>query len=362
MASNDAYGLLAESLGFQGSERLHKILKDLMTPDEAEIVAALPGSPADVAEKTGLAENMVVKALDELTMSGVVHPKGGFHNRDYFYFHRRIVGLLDSVTGTQQLDVVKDKALFESWEDFCIHEMYPAVGKTFAQIESPPTRIVPAVRAIKDLDGVEPHEDFRELLKAQDRISVIPCPCRQRRTAAGYDCDYTDETEHWHCLQFGAAADNIIARGAGRELTIEEALDVLEHVEEEGLLHTWPNNTTMTGVGVSCQCCRDCCIVNLPLEAVGEPISRMWAKSRYEAFIDHDKCEGCQDCVERCQFDAIEMVKPESQAGRKKSRKLKAEVDPEKCWGCGVCVQACDETEALGFKLVREAGHIPVLA
>jgi NAD-dependent dihydropyrimidine dehydrogenase PreA subunit len=63
--------------------------------------------------------------------------------------------------------------------------------------------------------------------------------------------------------------------------------------------------------------------------------------------------------VERCQFDAIEMVKPEPTQKGKKSKKLKAEIISEKCWGCGVCVMACDEAKALGFKQVRPFDHVP---
>ena len=336
-------------------------MEGLMTPEQAQMVAALPGSPAEVVEKTGFAEEAVFKELDRLALLGVVHPKGKFSNRDYFYFTNQIVVFLDSTSGTQKRDIVQDKEFFERWEDFCVHEMNPTVGKANAKLEKPPMRIVPAYKAIRDLQDVAPHEDFRELLKAQERISIIPCPCRQRRTAAGHACEYSEEQDDWKCLQFGRSADNMIARGAAREIGIEEALEVLDRIEEDGLLHTWPNNSDMTGVHFSCQCCRDCCLMSLPLESVGESIGYMWAKSRFEAFIDQDKCDGCQNCVERCQFDAIEMIKPQydSRNGKKKSRKLKALVDPEKCWGCGVCVMVCDESSALGFKQVRPPGHIP---
>lgn len=361
MSSNDAYETLAAGLGYPGSSRLRAVMEGLMTPEQAQMVAALPASPAEVVEKTGFADDAVAKALNELALIGVVHPKGDFSNRDYFYFTKHIVVFLDSTSGTQKRDVVKDKAFYERWDDFCVHEMNPTVGRQNAKLESPPMRIVPAYKAIKDLPDVAPHEDFRELLKAQERIALIPCPCRQRRTAAGHECEYTEEEGGWKCLLFGKGADNIIARGAGREISIEEALEVLETIEDDGLLHTWPNNTNMTDVYFSCQCCRDCCLMYLPLESVGESIGYMWAKSRFEAFIDQDKCEGCQDCVERCQFDAIEMIKPKQGSGneKKRSKKLKAQVDPEKCWGCGVCVMACDETKALGFKQVRPLDHVP---
>ncbi len=362
MSSNDAYEKLMSGLGFSGSARLRGIMEELMTGEQAQMVAALPASPAEVAEKTGLQEEAVQETLDALALSGVVYPKGGFGNHDYFYFTRHATGLLDGVLISQQLDPVKDKAALTKWHDFCINEMLAVVGKQMSHIQTAPLRIVPAYKAIEDLPDVEPHEDFRELLKAQERISIIPCPCRQRTEAVGESCEYTNEADQWQCLQFGRGTDDVMGKGVGKEISLDEALEILEKIESDGLLHTWPNNNEMAGAYASCQCCLDCCLAVLPLTSIGESVGKVWAKSRFEAVIDQEKCDGCQDCVERCQFDAIDMVPPGgdfSGNGRRKSKKLKAHVDPEKCWGCGVCVIACDETKALGFKAVRPLEHIP---
>ncbi|MCX5992106.1 MAG: 4Fe-4S binding protein [Chloroflexi bacterium] len=44
-------------------------------------------------------------------------------------------------------------------------------------------------------------------------------------------------------------------------------------------------------------------------------------KSHLRADVDQDSCTGCQDCVERCFFNAIEMKKYPS------AKKLKASVE-----------------------------------
>ena len=54
--------------------------------------------------------------------------------------------------------------------------------------------------------------------------------------------------------------------------------------------------------------------------------------NRFLAVVDTDKCKGCQDCIDRCKFDAIEMEKDTH------SKKLKATISAEKCKGCGLCV------------------------
>ena len=140
---------------------------------------------------------------------------------------------------------------------------------------------------------------------------------------------------------------------------MEEALEVVDVIEENALIHIWRNSTVMGGARTSCNCCRDCCADYVPMDMFDLPLAKSWEKSRWEAVIDQDKCDGCQDCIERCHFDAIELVKPEKPAKGKKAKKMKAVVEPEKCWGCGVCVPGCKEAKAIGFKVVRPEEFIP---
>ena len=55
--------------------------------------------------------------------------------------------------------------------------------------------------------------------------------------------------------------------------------------------------------------------------------------------LDEEACVGCGSCPERCQMDALEIIKE------------KASLKPERCIGCGLCVSTCP-SEAL--KLVRK--------
>lgn len=144
----------------------------------------------------------------------------------------------------------------------------------------------------------------------------------------------------------------MIKRGSGKRLSLNEALELCDRIEEDGLLHIWENNTNMTGINTSCQCCRDCCENYVAIDQANLSIGTVWEKSRYQAFVNVDDCNGCQDCVDRCQFNAIEMERPEG------SKKYKAVIDPEKCFGCGACVVTC-ASEALKMKAVRTPEYIP---
>jgi len=359
MMADDSYQILMNSLKYPASIRLRALLEYLLTPEQAQMAAALPGTAAEVAQKTGLDLEMVKKELEALFYAGVIFPKGDFNDRQYFRFARSVGQFHDASQAPKGIDVVRDREYFRLWHDFVMHDWYPDRGRLFAEAPQPFARIIPAYKAIKDLPDILPCEDVREIFKAQRRIVVVPCSCRYRTTSVGEHCAHTSEEDIWHCLQFNRGADYAMAREAGKELSLDEALTLLDKVEEDGLLHTWQNNSELTGMTVACQCCRDCCMNAVPMDIIKEPLDKMWAKSRFIATVDEKACIGCQTCVDRCQFDAIEMVKAE---GVTKSKKLKAKVDPEACFGCGVCVVGCDKAQALSMKLVRPPDHIPAKA
>jgi ferredoxin len=353
MSAQDAYDSLTGAVGFAGSARLRRVLEDLMTPRQAEMAASLPGTVAEVAEKTGVPEDEVRSTLDELFFKGVVFPRGDFVTRDYFRFARNIVQLHDASMATQERDVVKDRPFYELWFDFATNELYPRTADVYRGLEAPLTRVVPAYGAIKDLPDILDCENFPEMLRAQETIAVVPCSCRYATTSVGEHCERTSEEERWNCLQFARGAEYAIKRQSGKQLTIDEALKLSEEIEAEGLIHQWPDSATMTGVNTSCQCCRDCCMIYVPIDQARLPVGTVWEKSRYQAYMaDLDACDGCQDCVDRCPFDAITMASVEG------SRKLKASIIDDSCFGCGSCVVCC-EPAALKMKVVRAPEFIP---
>lgn len=352
MTGNDVYTGLLEHLGFPGSDRLRAILKYLMSPDEAQMVAVLPGSQQEVAIKTGMDIRRVTDTLDALFHKGVIFPRGDFRRREYFRFARSMGQFHDSTQASLELDTKRDTEFFRLWQDFDINELYVKNAEDMRKRPSPYFRIVPAYNSIKDLPGVLSYESFPEILKAQELIAVVPCSCRYRADSIGEPCHVHDEVHDFVCLQFERGADYVITRGSGRELSTKEALELSERVEKAGLLHIWANAAVMTGPKISCQCCRDCCIETVPADLAGIPLSVSWEKSRYEACVNQDDCNGCQVCIDRCLFDAIYMERPEG------SKKYKAVVDSEKCFGCGLCVVGCEQ-EALRMKTVRPPEHIP---
>ncbi len=123
----------------------------------------------------------------------------------------------------------------------------------------------------------------------------------------------------------------------------------MDAAEEAGLIHSVYNSSAVTNV--ICNCCGDCCVFYYPLTKYGV-LEKGVAKSRFQAEVDKVACKGCQTCVERCPFEAAEMIKISGE------KKLKAQISSEKCFGCGVCAVGC-ESEAIRLVEIRPPEYIP---
>ena len=170
--------------------------------------------------------------------------------------------------------------------------------------------------------------EIKEILEKSQRIAVQDCGCRTRLD----NCDSPREV----CLSINYYADEVLDSDeyGSKEIGFEEALEVLRRSHEAGLVHM---AYTMKGGEVPfllCSCCPCCCHTLGSLVRNG--LHTEILTSKYIALDDPALCDDCGDCVERCVFQAREMVD-----GR-------LEFDSSKCFGCGLCVSACP-TDAISL-------------
>ena len=324
METGDVYTELVKRLNYTGSESLLRVLQKLFAPDEGRLLLQLPAEPSDLARKSGTDEETVQRKLEEFMERGLVIPtsKGFCFARDVTQLHDSTLSSDEKWIDTEILDLWK-----ELQETEWIQRMASGLGDSYVQF----IRVLPAWKAIERSPEISagellPEENIRELIKGADPIAVIPCSCR--RSMRG--CDAPLDV----CLQFNRGAEYAINRGAGNRISVEEAIAIADRAEDVGLIHTWPM-AAYGRLNEICNCCRDCCAIF----AIGIKLGNMeqiLEKSRFRAEVDQELCNGCQDCVERCFFEAIEMKKSST------SRKLKATIDLAKCFGCGLCAVVCD--------------------
>jgi len=165
-------------------------------------------------------------------------------------------------------------------------------------------------------------DKVKQILRKAHTISLMDCICR---TKLG-NCDAPINT----CIDLNEIAENNIKNGVAREITVDEALDVLEKTHEAGLVHMALGHGETYEPGVInsvCSCCTCCCG---PLSGIMRfGLAPHLLKSDMVEFTDYEKCTLCGVCVDRCQFGARSIM-DDSLA-----------VNHELCFGCGLCVSTC---------------------
>ncbi len=360
---NSDYEKLAEKIGAGGYPRYVKILQNQLTPQDAKLIVGLAeGKASDrLAKEFNTDENSLNARIQELVGKRfVLRGKEGYRiPRDPRFFPRGP-------------DTPKTKEL---WMDFFHSGDYPKIHveamKERSKITGRPRhKVFPAYQALLASPKLDPkyilwYEDLGQIFKrAAKRFQgglredgtlgvreQSGCGCRRLWSKCEYPGGCTGwewKAGEWEANDAPRPAQAGLARPARREISVEEAMASLYTMEDAGMVHISPNTGMITS---TCNCCPCCCEVLHSGVLTGQ-IHEILSPSRYRAVVDTEKCSGCQTCVERCHFNAIEMRKVVA------SKKMKAFVINEECMGCGLCVYKCPN-KAMALELVRPPEHIP---
>ena len=187
--------------------------------------------------------------------------------------------------------------------------------------------------SLKDLEQVVPYEKARDIiLKNPDHIVLLDCPCRMARPNPCLPLDV--------CLIIGEPMAGFVAEhhpGHSRWITQEEAARILEEEHQRGHVHHAFFKDAMLGRFYAiCNCCACCCGAMQAMRN-GTP---MIASSGYMCRADEEKCIGCGECIDVCQFKALSL------------NDGKIAIDEAMCYGCGVCTSTCSQQ---ALTLIRES-------
>lgn len=162
-------------------------------------------------------------------------------------------------------------------------------------------RVIPIETAIEGNTRRASYEEVSKYLNENDIFTVTDCSCRTDRELMGEGCGHLKEDM---CIQMGHAAEYYIKTGRGRQITREEAFEIIRKAEENGLMHQIPNIDGSGKTHAICNCCGCGC---LSLRTAEMFKNNDMVRSNYVARVDKEKCVACGQCVENCPVNALKL-------------------------------------------------------
>jgi Dissimilatory sulfite reductase (desulfoviridin), alpha and beta subunits len=206
-----------------------------------------------------------------------------------------------------------------------VHESKDSKGKTTLvmnrTINVPDSKIYPT-KSVNDL-----------ILEygSKSLIGQFTCMCRRVTSNIGDPCRLK-MPDDGGCMGFGDLVRPLIKYGHARQISKEQAFEVIQKVRDKGAIHTVfheKDDTNLPQIGL-CNCCWDCCGIFRSYNMGAVPL-------RYSCYymakiVDSSKCNGCTICEKYCPTAAISVVDD------------KATINAKKCIGCGQCVHQCSRS------------------
>ena len=290
-----------------------RLLASLFTPEEARLASQLRltlETPAQIATRTGADPDLMGQVLKSMARRGLIKAGRGEGGLGY--------GLLPFVVGIYELQVgCIDAELARLFEDY-----YQNAFGRILEVAPPVHRVVPVGESVKAGMEIRPYESAMEIVAAAQSWGVIDCICRKQKALIGEPCEHPLDV----CLVMSRKPGVFDNSQEVHALTRAEAEATLERASRAGLVHSVSNN--QAGTWYICNCCTCSCGILRGLAELG--IAGVVARAPFVNTVDEERCLGCEDCLEYCQFGAL-------------SLDIFAQVDSRRCVGCGVCVPVCPE-------------------
>jgi ferredoxin len=320
------YKKLAEQLnalpnGFPATDdgRELKLLAKIFTPEEAELAALLtPGveTVEEIAVRTGRDAAGLRDQLKGMSRRGLIEA-GRKDGALGFKLMPFVVGIYEMQIGRM------DEELARLVEDY-----FQSSFSQMLRVKPQFHRVIPVNETIRNTMEVRPFESAAEIVDGMQSWGVLDCICRKQKALIGQACGHPIDV----CMAMDPRPNAFDGSPVIHALTHDEAMTTLRRAAEAGLVHSVSNSAE--GVYYICNCCTCSCGILRGMAEMG--IANVVARSAFVNQVDEALCNGCEDCIKSCQFDALTMDD------------MLAKVNVVRCLGCGVCVIACS-TGALGL-------------
>jgi electron transport complex protein RnfB len=326
-----------QTLGFPETESGSdiRLLKELFTPEQAEVTMMLTYRYESLeqiyerSKKDGRSIQEINRLLHETAAKGVI----GYRKKDGVEQYRNIPYVVGMLEGAVQDPT---PGLISAHIEYATDGLF---WKAFLNTKVPQMRTIPISKSITPEHHVATYDEIKNIIQmTTDPIAVIECVCRESAGASGNPCQQTSRKET--CMVFRDSARNLIESGRKcREISKDEALEIMRKNAEDGLVYQ-PSNAQ--GPDFICSCCGCCCGILKLHKAAPNPVG-FWA-TNFHAEVNSELCTACGTCEERCQTNAMKLD----------DEKGVSVVDLTRCLGYGLCVESCPEDAITLKKKERE--------
>ncbi len=341
---------------FPKSKKIRELFKILWpTEEEAKIMSLFKEplldqkGPRKIAKLTGIPVERVVEVCEKMAERGVIAKDG----KKYALFPTA-PGIMDfyfiSKSDTEENLKKVAKLWLEIEDESLAGEMgnsaYPTLRTMPASsIHQKVTKNVEINEGIEVKQEILIFEDVKAYIKQAKEIRVVNCVCRTYNAYAGKpECEKPVDI----CIYLNMGSHLAKNLNRGREITQEEALELIKKAEDHGLVHTITNGSSSETSNMICNCCSCHCSVLAALIKHNNP--NAFARSNFRPEIDVATCKKCEKCVKICPMSAIWHHWPHEEDLSDDFIVIKE----HRCIGCGICAHHCPENAITMKKIAND--------
>lgn len=279
----------------------YMIMEPVVTEEMAEVGMQLifrkPQTAAEISMACGKSVEKTEELLWNLAVAGVclVAEKDGV---DEYWLETWVPGVMEMMVNHKE-NVRKYPQIAQAFEAY--GRVRGAATSGMVPVGKGLMRVIPIEKTIEGETKRASYEEVSKYLNDNDYFSVADCSCRTAREAMDEGCGHLKEDM---CIQMGDAAKYYVRTGRAREITREEAFEIIKRAEDNGLIHQITNTDGPGKIHAICNCCSCSCFA---LRSATMFLNTDMVRSNYVSEIDEENCVACGECVSACPANALQL-------------------------------------------------------
>ncbi|PKN67120.1 MAG: hypothetical protein CVU57_04005 [Deltaproteobacteria bacterium HGW-Deltaproteobacteria-15] len=337
--------LSALGMGYPIREELIEILKETFTEEEAGVALAVPNTVVplqpvgldEIGKSSSLDRTTLAARLESLSQRGLLFSGPAPGGEKGYALHQVGYGFPQTFfwAGEKSDRARKMAGLIRRYFTAQVTE------ESYSPSPTKPYRYIPVGRTLEiKMQAVFPFHLMETVVARAKTLAVAHCPCRMAYGMNGGKCTHPTEV----CIKFDNMAEYVLEQGLARQVSAEEALEIIRMTEEAGLVHFVDN--AEKEIQHNCNCCGCACwnVGNIRRRRI--PRDTLMA-TYFIRETDRDACTGCGECAGICPVAAVKVIEGE------------VVVDTDWCIGCGVCGTVCPTGAAHVVLRPDRSGQLP---